>query len=228
MNDDPFSDFLYPFLEEKSQLSLDDVMQEVAASTVQKAQTLAKLRRAFWDEFSETLTAAGQQMAQAFLNGGKLLTMGNGGSATDAGDFSADFLNPPATFPTLPAISLTNDIGIVTAVGNDVGFANIFLRQIIAYGQQGDICVGFSTSGQSANLIAAFQQAQRGGMLTIGIAGYDGGQMADAGLDYCFIVRSSYVPRIQEVHATIYHTLWHVVQQHLTDADNSVHVTKQS
>ena len=209
---DPFSDFLYPFLQETSHRSLDDVLREVEASTLQKAQEVSQMRQAFWDEFGDEVVVAGEKMAAAFLNGGKLLTMGNGGSMTDAGDFAADFLNPPPTYHPLPAISLTNDIGIITAVGNDVGFDNIFIRQVIAYGSSSDICVGFSTSGQSPNLIAAFKQAQKMGMLTIGIAGYDGGKMAQAGLDHCFIVRSSYVPRIQEVHATLYHALWHVVQ----------------
>lgn len=212
---DPFSNFLYPFLEQTSQLSLDDVLREVAESTLQKAQEIAQMRCDFLDEFGDQLAVAGKAMAAAFGRGGKLLTMGNGGSATDAADFSADFLNPPTDYPALPAISLTNDIGIVTAVGNDVGFDNVFVRQVIAYGSADDICVGFSTSGQSPNLIAAFKQAQKMDMLTIGIAGYDGGKMAQAGLDHCFIVRSSYVPRIQEVHATIYHTLWHLVHSSL-------------
>ena len=114
---------------------------------------------------------------------------------------------------SLPAISLTNDIGVVTAVGNDIGFDNVFTRQVIAYGRPGDMLVGFSTSGQSPNLLSAFAQAHKIGLLTIGITGYDGGKIAKLRLDHSLIVHSTYIPRIQEVHATIYHTLWTLVHE---------------
>ena len=210
---DPFSDFLYPFLEDQEQGSLTAVLDEVRASTLQKAAEIATMRQAFIAEQADELVAAAQQMAHAFAQGRQLLTMGNGGSATDAQDMAADFLNPESGYAPLPALSLTNDIGVVTAVGNDVGFDNVFIRQVIAYGRSGDILVGFSTSGQSPNLLSAFSQAKKMGLHTIGIAGYDGGNMAKAGLDSCFVVRSSYIPRIQEVHATIYHTLWHLIHE---------------
>lgn len=212
MSDDPFSSFLYPFLDNQEQGTLTAVLEEVRGSTLQKAAEITAMRHRFFEEQGELLAAAAQDMAAAFQQGQQLLTMGNGGSATDAQDMAADFLNPGADYPTLPAISLTNDIGVVTAVGNDVGFTNVFTRQVIAYGRAGDVLVGFSTSGQSANLLAAFEQARKMGLLTIGITGYDGGQMAQQNLDHCFIVRSTYIPRIQEVHATIYHTLWTLTQ----------------
>ena len=158
------------------------------------------------------MTAA-QDMAEAFAAGGQLLAFGNGGSATDAQDVAADCLNPYRGRP-LPALSLTNDIGVITGVGNDVGFDNVFARQVIAYGRPGDIALGFSTSGKSANVLAAFTQAHKQGLLTVGIAGYDGGRMAGMGLRHCLVVRSTYVPRIQEVHATIYHTLLELVHRH--------------
>jgi D-sedoheptulose 7-phosphate isomerase len=210
---DPFSDFLYPFLDERPEDSLDKVLEEVQGSTIQKAQEVADLRQGFLSEQLADLVAAAEAMARAFTAGGQLLTFGNGGSATDAQDLAADFMNPGGGLPRLPAISLTNDIGVITAVGNDVGYDNVFTRQVIALGRPGDIALGFSTSGQSPNLMAAFSQSRKIGLLTIGIAGYDGGSMARAGLDYCFIVRSTYVPRIQEVHATIYHTLWRLVHE---------------
>lgn len=216
--DDPFSDFLYPFLADKEQVSLETVLAGVRESTRQKAREVALLRERFIDEYAAQLVDAAKAMARAFANGGQLLAFGNGGSATDAQDVAADFLNPGNGCQSLPAISLTNDAGIVTAVGNDVGFDNVYARQIIAYGRPGDIALGFSTSGQSPNIMAAFAQAQKMRLLTVGIAGYDGGKMARAGLDYCFVVRSDYVPRIQEVHATIYHTLHELILAILRDA----------
>lgn len=210
---DPFSDFLYPFLENQEQDSLTAVLEEVRGSTLQKAAEIATMRQNFFAKQGNELVSAAKAMAAAFQAGGQLLTMGNGGSATDAQDMAADFLNPGGGFKSLPAISLTNDIGVITAVGNDVGFDNVFTRQVIAYGRSGDILVGFSTSGQSPNLLSAFIQARKMGVLTIGVTGYDGGKMANLKLDHCFIVRSTYVPRIQEVHATIYHTFWTLVQE---------------
>lgn len=208
MSGDPFSDFLYPFLENKEQVPLATVLDEVRGSTRQKAREIADMRQAFFDEQGEALLAAAEDMARSFAGGGQLLAFGNGGSATDAQDLAADFLNPGNGYPSLAALSLTNDIGVVTAVGNDVGFENVYVRQIIAFGRPGDMALGFSTSGQSPNIVAALEQARKLGLLTIGIAGYDGGAMARAGLDHCFIVRNTYIPRIQEVQATIYHTLW--------------------
>lgn len=210
---DPFSDFLYPFLDDTEQVSLETVLAEVRQSTLQKVNEVTQLRQQFIDEYQEQLVSASQAMAERFVAGGQLLAFGNGGSATDAQDIVADFLNPDGARTALPAISLTNDIGVVTAVGNDVGFDNVYTRQMIAYGTSNDIAIGFSTSGESANILAAFQQAQKMNLLTVGITGYDGGKLAKANLDYCFIVRSTYVPRIQEVHATVYHTLWELTHR---------------
>jgi len=205
---DPFSDFLYPFLEDKGQIPPATVLDEVRGSTLQKAHEIIAMRQAFIAEQAAALVSAAEDMARSFAEGGQLLAFGNGGSATDAQDIVADFINPGDGYAPLPAISLTNDIGVVTAVGNDVGFDNVFVRQIIAFGRPGDIALGFSTSGESPNVITAFEQAKKMGLLTIGIAGYDGGKMARTGLDRCFVVHSTYIPRIQEVHATIYHSLW--------------------
>ena len=218
---DPFSDFLYPFMASQPARSLETVLAEVRGSTLQKAQEVAALRQVFIAEQMPALVAAARDMAGAFARGGQLLAFGNGGSATDAQDLVAGCVHPPAGCRPLPALSLTNDIGVVTAVGNDVGFENVYARQIIAFGRPGDIAVGFSTSGESPNLLAAFRQAQQQGLLTVGLAGYTGGKMAAAGLDHCFVVRSANVPRIQEVHATIYHTLWELIQR-LLEAEHEV------
>lgn len=218
--DDPFSDFLYPFLDTQQPAgSLSEVIADVQRSTRQKGADIAALRRSFWEEQGPGLVAAAESLAAALSHDGQLLTMGNGGSATDAQDMAADFMmaGKDKDMPGWPAVSLTNDIGIVTAVGNDVGFDNVYLRPLIAYGRTGDVLVGFSTSGRSPNLLSAFAQAREMGLVTIGIVGYDGGRLAEIGLNHCLIVRSTYVPRIQEVHATIYHTLLQMVAAILED-----------
>jgi D-sedoheptulose 7-phosphate isomerase len=119
------------------------------------------------------------------------------------------FLSPAGDVAPLPAFGLTNDIAVITALANDVGFEVVFSRQIAAAGRRHDIAVGLSTSGNSANLLRAFEEASRRGLLTIGIAGYDGGWMAECdGIDYLFVVPSASVHRIQEAQTTIYHALW--------------------
>lgn len=118
----------------------------------------------------------------------------------------------PRTPRPLPAISLTGDIAVVTAVANDVGVDNIFARQVIAFGRPGDIAFGISTSGNSANVVAALEQAKKQGMLTVALAGYDGGKMArSAAVDFCIVAVSDHIPRIQETQATAYHALLEVI-----------------
>jgi D-sedoheptulose 7-phosphate isomerase len=148
-------------------------------------------------------------MASAFGSGGRLLAFGNGGSSTDAQDLASLFLSPAGDARPLPAFGLTNDIAVVTALSNDIGFDVVFARQLGAFGRSGDIAVGLSTSGNSANLLRAFDEAARKGMLTVGIAGYDGGKMAELDtIDYLFVVPSPSVHRIQEAQTTLYHALW--------------------
>ena len=207
------ANFLYPFLQNEEKGTLADVLAEVQTSTRQKCQEVVTMRRAFVASQAEYLVQAAQAMAAAFANGRKLLAFGNGGSATDAQDIVADFMQPAAGYRALPALSLTNDIAVVTGVGNDVGFDNVFARQIISFGEAGDVALGFSTSGESVNILAALGRAKKLGLLTVAIAGYGGGQMKETGLDFCLTVDSTYVPRIQEVQATIYHTLWVLVHQ---------------
>ncbi|MFD1051648.1 SIS domain-containing protein, partial [Kibdelosporangium lantanae] len=140
--------------------------------------------------------------------GGRLLAFGNGGSSTDAQDLASLFLSPSSPRP-LPAFGLTNDIAVITALCNDIGFEVVFARQIAAFGRSHDIAVGLSTSGNSVNLLRAFDEANRLGMLTVGIAGYDGGKMAELdSIDYLFVVPSPSVHRIQEAQTTLYHLLW--------------------
>ena len=193
------SGFLYPFLE-REEADLDSVLADVRASTAQKAEDVIALR-------SEIDLGAVERCADtlrgALESGGHLIAFGNGGSSTDAQDLACDLLSRG-----WPAASLTNDPATVTAVGNDVGFDNVFGRQLIALGRPRDVAVAISTSGSSPNVLAGLEEARRRRMTTVAVTGYDGGRLAELDwLNNLFVVRSDYIPRIQEAQATIYHLL---------------------
>jgi D-sedoheptulose 7-phosphate isomerase len=225
MSERDFNRELYPFLFEEPVSStngharVEAALAEVQRSTLQKCDDVIALRHALQDEYSDLLIETARAMAAAFAQGRKLLAMGNGGSATDAQDAAADCMDPPfAGWRPLPALALVNDIGVVTAVANDVGYDNVFSRQIIAFGEPGDMALGITTSGNSPNVAAAFAEAKRRGLITIGFAGYDGGALArDGNTDYCFTARLEHIPRIQEGHATLWHTLLELVHAQLGD-----------
>ena len=227
MNDIEGSEYdrlFYPFLFEGGKANIEDVLAQVRHSTVEKCREVIALRRATLDHAGTQIVAAGQAMAQAFANGATLLAFGNGGSTTDAQDLVTELLNPPfAHWSPLPAIALTNDIAVVTAVGNDVGFDNVFARQVIAFGRKGDIAVGVSTSGNSTNVLVALEQARKQGLLTIGLAGYDGGKMLHSrAVDICINAPSDHIPRIQEAQATVYHALLEVIHTLLSGRNNEL------
>jgi D-sedoheptulose 7-phosphate isomerase len=203
----------YPFLFEGGKASIEDVLAQVQHSTLEKCREVIELRRMTLEFSLERIIAAGQAMATAFAQGATLLAFGNGGSTTDAQDMVAELLTPPFShWQPLPAIALTNDIAVVTAVGNDVGFDNIYARQVIAFGRRGDIALGISTSGNSTNVLVALEQAKKQGLLTVGLTGYDGGKMMrSAALDFCINSPSDHIPRIQEAQATAYHALLEVI-----------------
>jgi D-sedoheptulose 7-phosphate isomerase len=199
---------LYPFLYAGSS-DLDAVLTQVRQSTVDKVHEIVALRRSVLAADGARLSACAQELAHAFAAGGRLLAFGNGGSSTDAQDLASLFLSPAGDARPLPAFGLTNDIAVVTALSNDIGFDVVFARQLAAFGRAGDIAVGLSTSGNSANLLRAFDEAARRGMVTVGIAGYDGGKMAELeSIDHLFVVPSPSVHRIQEAQTTLYHALW--------------------
>ncbi|GCF09978.1 D-sedoheptulose-7-phosphate isomerase [Dictyobacter arantiisoli] len=218
MNNNEGSEYdrlFYPFLFEGGKASLEDVLAQVQHSTLEKCREIIALRQATLEHADAgiQIVAAGQAMARAFAHGATLLAFGNGGSSTDAQDLVTELLNPPfAHWSPLPALALTNDIAVITAVGNDVGFDNVFSRQVIAFGHKGDIAVGISTSGNSKNLLVALEQAHKQGLLTIGLTGYDGGKMLQSGnIDICINAPSDHIPRIQEAQATVYHALLEVI-----------------
>ena len=199
---------LYPFLYAGSS-DVDAVLDQVRQSTVDKVHEIVALRAEVLAADGKRLFACAQDVARAFDGGGRLLAFGNGGSSTDAQDLASLFLSPAGDARPLPAFGLTNDIAVVTALSNDIGFDVVFARQIGAFGRPGDIAVGLSTSGNSANLVRAFDEAARRGLVTVGIAGYDGGKMAELdSIDHLFVVPSPSVHRIQEAQTTLYHALW--------------------
>ncbi len=205
------SSFLYPFLQEHES-ELDPVLADVARSVLMKAAEIGELREQTISENRDTLTAAADSLRNCFDAGGKLLALGNGGSATDAMDVVADFRLPPGDLTPRPAIDLTEDPGILTAIANDIGAEAVFLRQVIAHGIPGDAIIAFTTSGNSGNVIGALMEARRRGLMSIAFVGYDGGRIAADGLaDYVIVTRSEHIPRIQEAQATAYHALRELV-----------------
>jgi D-sedoheptulose 7-phosphate isomerase len=205
--------FLYPFLgQEKQQDS--GVVEEVAASIQMKAAEDARLRAEVASEQSEQIAAAALAIHDRLNRGGKLILFGNGGSATDANDWALDCILPPAGYRPIPAISLSLEPANITALANDVGTEVIFLRQLIAQARPSDVAIGISTSGGSRNIIAALEEARKRGLLTVALLGYDGGEIVRRSLaDHALIVRSDYIPRIQEVQASIYHTIRELLEQ---------------
>ncbi len=193
----------------------------MAFSLLEKARESVEVKTKFFEDHKDVILHASLDMAKAFHRGHKLLVCGNGGSATDAQHVAVEFMHPIVVGrKALPAICLTNDMAMVTAVANDVGFDDVFTRQIIALGREGDVLLGISTSGNSENLMHAFATARRMKMVTVGFAGDDGGKMADKVgtlLDYCLIVPTSSIHRIQETHVALYHIMWdmvHTFMQH--------------
>jgi len=203
---------LYPFLYSGAS-DLPAVLEEVRRSTVAKAREVTELRRLVGARDGARLMSCARDAADRFAGGGRLLAFGNGGSATDAQELATLFLNPGRDARPLPALGLASDTSVVTALCNDIGVEVVFARQIAAFGRRDDIAVGLSTSGNSDNLLRAFDEASRRGLLTVGLAGYEGGKMAELGsIDYLFVAPSSSVHRIQEAQTTVYHVLWELVQ----------------
>jgi D-sedoheptulose 7-phosphate isomerase len=200
------SSFLYPFLDERES-DLDAVLEDVRRSVLMKAEEVGALREQTLTDNASVLVAAADTLRGSFERGGKLLALGNGGSATDAMDVVADFRASGR-----PAIDLTEDPGILTAIANDIGVEAIFSRQVIAYGGAGDVVLALSTSGNSGNVIHALAEARRRGLVTIAMVGYDGGRVASEELaDHVVVTRSEHIPRIQEAQASAYHALVELV-----------------
>lgn len=238
-DEDPYEDeeesgieALYPFLAPR-ETDRGALVADLCASTRRKAEEIVALRRSLVDLHGERLVACARAMAEAFGAGGRLFAFGNGGSSTDAQAVAQLFSAPPGPrFPgapvrghagppgaagALPAVALAQDVALLTALSNDVGYEVVFARQLAALGRRGDVAFGLSTSGGSANVVGALAEASRRGMLTVGLAGYDGGAMAQEGrVEHLFVVPSASVHRIQEAQITLCHVLWELTQWALT------------
>lgn len=207
---------LYPFLYAGGGNAVSDVLAEVRRSTAAKAAEIVALRQRIAADYADRLDACAAALAGSFRAGGRMFTFGNGGSSSDAQAVAQLFLDPGPGARPLPAVALTTDVAVVTALSNDVGFEVVFARQLAAFARPGDVAVGLSTSGGSANVLAAFAEARRLELVTVGFAGYDGGRMAEAAaagaIDHLFVVPSASVHRIQEAQTTTYHVLWELTQ----------------
>ena len=199
--------FLYPFLGHENRPAID-LVREVAVSIRMKVSDDAALRAQVANDQAEAIADATVAIHGRLARGGKLILFGNGGSATDANDWAIDCVAPPGGYAPVPAVSLALEPAIISAVANDVGTDVVFLRQLIAHARPEDVAVGISTSGGSRNVMAALVEARKRQLLTVALLGYDGGEIRRQGLADCYIlVGSDYIPRIQEVQASIYHVI---------------------
>ncbi len=180
-----------------------------------RARESIALKETFFRENAGLLLEVGRRMAAALRTGGQVLTFGNGGSAADAqhlaGELLGRFLRDRRA---LPAIALTTDPSVLTAVANDMGFDAVFRRQIEAHGRQGDVAVGITTSGRSPNVVAALGAARERGLLTVGLTGGGGGTLPGL-VDFLIDVPSASTPRIQEVHGMVVHLLCEIVEDEI-------------
>lgn len=191
--------------------SLDKTSEPFRDKVLRKCGESIEMKEKFFAKYAEQIEALSREMAQRFADGKKLLTMGNGGSLCDALHFSVEFTHPIIEKrPAFPAIPLMTDIATMTAIGNDSDYSRIFVDQLRLLGQPGDMALAVSTSGKSPDLIYALEEARKRDMLTIAWAGKDGGRFPVLA-DYCFVVPSYSIHRIQEVHATLVHVLWDLI-----------------
>src|SRR5271155_4136136 len=201
------SGFLYPFLGTEKQ-GTAGLVAEVASSILMKVHDDTEQREEVAREQAEQIGNTALAIHERLCRGGKIIVFGNGGSATDANDFAIDCVFPPPGYQSIPAVSLALEPANITAVANDIGADAIFLRQLIAQARPEDVAIGISTSGGSRNIIAALEEARKRSLLTVAFVGYDGGEIKRKHLaEFSIVVNCDYIPRIQEVQASIYHVM---------------------
>ncbi|MFI3279303.1 MAG: SIS domain-containing protein [Rikenellaceae bacterium] len=187
-------------------------MMQYISSSIEKSISLKEQLLSSQRDLA-TINSLGELLARLFDTGGKVLLCGNGGSASDAQHIAAEFVGRfVAQRRALPAVALTTDTSILTAVSNDFGFETVFERQVEALGSEGDLLIGFSTSGNSKNVLKALEKARAMGMITVGLLGGSGGSCLDL-CDYAIVVDSPEAARVQEVHILIGHILCGVTEQ---------------
>jgi D-sedoheptulose 7-phosphate isomerase len=190
---------------------IDKANESFRDKVIRKCGESVEMKEKFFNKYADSLDTMSRELAARFQRGGRLFVMGNGGSLCDALHMCVEFNHPiiekRAAFPVIP---LMTDIATMTAIGNDLDFTRVFVNQLRLLSLPGDIAMVFSTSGKSPNLIYALQAAKEKEMLTVAFAGKDGGRFPNLA-DYCFIVPSYSIHRIQEVHATVVHVVWDLV-----------------
>lgn len=187
-----------------------DIQEFITASLIESAETKHKIE----NECSADIEAAIKTLITAFRDGKKLLLCGNGGSAADAQHIAAEFMIRLAhdiDRPAIPAIALTTDSSNLTAGGNDIGYENVFARNVQGLGAEGDVLLAISTSGNSGNVVKAVEMAHKKGMKVIGFLGGNGGKLKPL-VDVAVVIPSSNVQRIQEGHITVAHILCETVE----------------
>jgi D-sedoheptulose 7-phosphate isomerase len=189
----------------------DKTAESFRDKVIRKCSESVEMKEKFFSKYAESLETMSRQMAERFQQGAKLFVMGNGGSLCDALHLCVEFNHPIIEKrPAFPVIPLMTDIATMTAIGNDIDFTRVFVNQLRLLSASGDMAIVFSTSGKSPNLIYALQAARDRKMMTVAFAGKDGGRFPEIA-DYCFIVPSYSIHRIQEVHATAVHVVWDLV-----------------
>ena len=179
----------------------------------------AEIKLRFVEQYALDIELVARRMAETLRRGGKILLFGNGGSAADAQHLAAEFVGRFArNRRALAALALTTDTSALTSIGNDLGFDQIFARQVEALGRPGDVVVAISTSGNSPNVLKGIEAAQRRGCITVGVTGGSGGVLAKL-VDVVFVVPSNETPRIQETHITLGHALCALVEELLADGE---------
>jgi D-sedoheptulose 7-phosphate isomerase len=213
---------LYPHLALDTPRTQDDGARLDAAlreALLAKCRDSVEVKSRFFDSHADQVLRAAHLLADSYRAGGRLYTMGNGGSSCDAAHVAVEFQHPvTAGRPALPATNLAQDMAMISAVGNDVGFDQVFARQMPGLVRRGDVALGVSTSGNSANVLRGLETARALGCRTLALAGGDGGAMARAPyVDLCLVVGSDSIHRVQETHVAIYHVLWDLVHSLLAD-----------
>ncbi|MEW5834421.1 MAG: D-sedoheptulose-7-phosphate isomerase [Pseudomonadota bacterium] len=215
---------LYPHLAARSAPG-DDAREALRLEAALRDAMVAKWRDSvavksrFFESRGGDVLRAAHLLADSFRAGGRLYTMGNGGSSCDAAHVAVEFQHPvTAGRPALPAHNLAQDMAMLTAVGNDVGFAEVFARQMPGLLRPGDVALGVSTSGNAANVLRGLEAAHELGARTLALVGGDGGATARSPcVELCLRVDSDSIHRIQETHVAIYHVLWDLVHSLLAD-----------
>ncbi|MGD9716720.1 D-sedoheptulose 7-phosphate isomerase [Sulfuricurvum sp. IAE1] len=185
------------------------IIKQIADSAATKQAILEN------DELVERLVSVAQACVDVYKNGKKILIAGNGGSAADAQHFAAELVGRYGfDRPSLPSIALTTDSSNLTAIGNDYGYEYVFSRQLEGLAQEGDLFIGISTSGNSQNVINAFESAKERGVTTVALVGRDGGKMA-AMADFAIVIPSNATPRIQESHLLIEHMICDIIEKEM-------------